>query len=448
MTGPRRGRRVGDPARLVVVAYLGVIVLGTVLLMLPMAVNHEGEAPFVTALFTSVSAVSITGLATVDIGTYYTGFGQAVILVMIQAGGIGIVTLGTLAALLIRGRIGIRDQMAAQRDARTMTVGQVRGLLVKIAGIFLVLDLFAVTVMVLRMHFGYDLSWPKALWQGLFHGVSGANAAGMSLYHDGLVRFVGDVWIIGALSIVVFVGSLGYPVLFELGKRWRQPRRWTAHTRMTFYGSIGAILVGLITFGIFEWNNPGTIGTLGLHDRIVATLAGGVFPSSAGFNTVHYANISDETMVVQLVLMFIGGGSAGTAGGIKITTFLVLGFVMLAELRGERDVTVAHRRIPEDIQRQALTIALGGVGAVFAGVIALTLLTEQPFQLVLFEVVSAFGTVGLSADVTATLPVGGQVVLMVLMFVGRVGMITFATSLALRQRHRRYRFAEERPLVG
>lgn len=446
MSARRRGAL--NPTRFVVGAYLLAVMVGTGLLMMPFAVAHEGSAPVTTALFTAVSAVSITGLSVVDIGTYYSAAGQVVILVLIQIGGIGIVSLGTLAALVVRGKIGLRDQMAAQRDARTLTVGDVKVLLFRIAKLFLIMDVFAVTVLTLRMRLGYGEQWPTALWHGLFHGVSGANSAGMSLYPDGMARFIGDIWVIGALAIVVFVGGLGYPVLFELKERWRRPRRWTVHTRLTFWGSLALLAFGLLSFGVFEWHNDRTLGHLPVWDRLVGTLAGGVFPSSAGFNTVNYGSITDETMIGQLIQMFIGGGSAGTAGGIKITTFLILGYVMWAELRGEHDVTVAHRRIPEDIQRQAITIALGGVGCVVAGAVALTVLTDQPLQKVLFEVVSAFSTVGLTADVTGSLPVGGQIVLTVLMFIGRVGTITFATSLALKQRHRRYRLAEERPFVG
>lgn len=437
-----------NPTRLVVSAYLLGVAIGTLLLSLPVAHTGRGGGSVHTAMFTSVSAISITGLSTVDIGTYFTPFGQVVILVLIQIGGIGVVTLGTLAALLVRGRVGLKDQIAAQRDARTLTVGDVRHLLVKIGMLFLIMNAFAITVLTLRMRFGYGESWGEALWHGTFHGVSGVNQAGLALYPDSFTRFVGDLWIVGALSIVIFLGGLGYPVLFELRERWRHPRTWTTHTRLTFWGSAGVVVIALVSFGLFEWNNPGTLRPLSTWDKSVATLAGGIFPTSAGFNTVNTGSISDETMLVQLIVMFIGGGSASTAGGIKITTFLVLAYVMWAELRGERDVTIGYRRIPSDVQRQALTIALGGLGCVVAGTIALTLLTDHSLQLVLFEVISAFGTVGLSANVTGDLPVPAQMVLMVLMFIGRVGTITFAASLALKQRHRRYRFAEDRPLVG
>ncbi|CAG7574163.1 potassium uptake TrkH family protein [Barrientosiimonas humi] len=436
------------PARMVVTAYLSAIAVGTTLLLMPFATVGPGNAPVVTALFTAVSGVCITGLTTVDTGTYWTPFGQGVILLLVQLGGLGIVTLGTLTALFVRGRLGIRDRMAAQRDAHTLSVGDVRLLLARIVRLFLLLELVVVTCLVLRFRFGYDMVWPTALWQGIFHGVSGANSAGFSLWPDSVSRYVGDIMIIGPLCFGIFVGGLGYPVLFELRNKWRKPDSWSVHTRLTVYGSLALFSIGFVSFAAFEWANPGTLGPLSVYDKGVGALAGAVFPRTAGFNSVDYTLISDESMVTHLVLMFIGGGSAGTAGGIKITTFLILLFVMVAEIRGEKDVIFAHRRIPEDVQRQALTIALGGVACVVAGTIALTLFTDQPLNRVVFEAMSAFCTVGLSANVTTGLNAPAQVVLMVLMFIGRVGTITVVTSLALNRRHRRYRLADERPIVG
>ncbi|WP_040385040.1 TrkH family potassium uptake protein [Demetria terragena] len=448
MSTYRQRRILSNPARFVVAAYLSVIGTGTILLWLPVAAEHAGSAPFLTALFTAVSATCITGLTVVDTGSYWSPFGHVVILGLVQVGGLGIVTLGTFAAVFVRGRLGMRDRMAAQRDARALSLGDVRQLLAKIVRFFLLLELVVVVLLVARFRIAYYDQWDEALWQGIFHGVAGANSSGFSLYPDSVVRFVGDIGIIGPLCLGIFVGGLGYPVLFELKNKWRRPRSWSVHTRMTLWASMAMLFGVFFIFLIFEWRNPATMGPLSVHDKIIGGLAGSVFPRTAGFNSVDIGYLTDETVLTYLFVMFIGGGSAGTAGGIKLTTFLVLGYVMLAEMRGERDVTVAHRRIPMEVQRQAITIALGGVGCVAAGTIALTLLTEQTLQHVVFEAMSAFGTVGQSAGVTNDLNGPGQVVLMILMFIGRVGTITVITSLAMNHRHRRYRLAEERPIVG
>lgn len=208
------------------------------------------------------------------------------------------------------------------------------------------------------------------------------------------------------------------------------------------------LVAGISLFAAFEWNRAETLGPLGVGGKLVASLAGGVFPRTAGFNSIDYGAASPETLMMTNILMFIGGGSAGTAGGIKITTFLVLGFAIWNEVRGREQVTVAHRSISSSVQRQALTVALLGVAAVIAGTLMLLILTDHSLEKVLFESISAFGTVGLSTGITYNLPAGAQGVLMALMFTGRVGTITVASALALASRPRLYQLPEERPIIG
>lgn len=207
-------------------------------------------------------------------------------------------------------------------------------------------------------------------------------------------------------------------------------------------------MVGISLFAVFEWNRPETLGPLSLGGKLVASLAGGVFPRTAGFNSIDYGAASPETLMVTNILMFIGGGSAGTAGGIKITTFLVLGYAIWNEVRGRDQVTIAHRSISSSVQRQALTVALLGVAAVIIGTLLLLMLTDYSLEKVLFESISAFGTVGLSTGITYTLPPGAQWVLMALMFIGRIGTVTVASALALSSRPRLYQLPGERPVIG
>ncbi|WP_265448032.1 TrkH family potassium uptake protein [Flexivirga meconopsidis] len=436
------------PARLVVGFYLVAVTVGTALLMLPYAKAGPGGAELSVALFTATSATCITGMSTVDVATYWTPLGQTIILALVQVGGLGIVTITTLLILMVRGRLGLQDTLAAQTDSHAATTGEVRRVLLRIARFFLVFEAIIATFLTIRFRIGYDDNWPDALWHGVFHGISSVNNAGFSNLPQGLLPFVGDLWIVGPMCAAVFVGGLGYPVWFGLRRQWRTPRKWTVHLRLTVWGSLVLLAVGLVSFAAFEWTNPGTLGRLDLGDKLVASLAGGVFPRTAGFNTVDYGLIRPETMMLHYVLMFIGGGSAGTAGGIKVTTFLVLAAVIWSEVRGERQVVVGRRAIPLSVQRQALTIALLGVATVMVGAIAVVTLSGETLQLSLFEVISAFSTTGLSANLTAELPVSAQVVLMTLMFLGRVGTITVASALAMRRTRRRYELPEERPIVG
>jgi Trk-type K+ transport system membrane component len=220
------------------------------------------------------------------------------------------------------------------------------------------------------------------------------------------------------------------------------------HTRLTAYGTLVLLAAGIGAFLALEWTNAGTLGDLTPWGKIVGGVTGGVVPRTAGFNTVDYGNITPETMAVNYVLMFVGGGSAGTAGGIKVTTFFLLAFVIWTEVRGERDTNIAHRQIGGPTVRQALTVVLLALAAIAVGTMGILLLTDLALDVVLFESISAFATVGLSTGITPELPPAAQVVLMVLMFVGRVGSITVASALALTSRHHHFRLPEERPVIG
>ena len=237
-------------------------------------------------------------------------------------------------------------------------------------------------------------------------------------------------------------------MLYELRRELGTPRTWTLNTRMVVGTTLLLLVVGPVAVTALEWSNDGTLGGLGVPAKLVAGFFLGVMPRTAGFNSIDYGQAEPATLLVTDILMFIGGGPASTAGGIKVTTFALLAFVMLAEVRGTADVEVGARRLPREVQRQALTVALAGVGLVVSGTVLLLVLTKLSLDVVLFEVISAFATVGLSTGITADLPPSGQVLLIALMFLGRLGPITLASALALRSRPTLYRLPEERPIVG
>jgi Trk-type K+ transport system membrane component len=348
----------------------------------------------------------------------------------------------------VRGRIGLSRTLIAQAETHTLQLGDVTGVLKRIAISMAIAEAAVAAVLTARFAATYDDSFGAALWHGVFHAVSAFNNAGFALYSNNLMGFVADAWIVWPICAAIVAGGIGYPVFFELLRDWRRPSGWSAHTRITVWGYSALFLAGTALFMAFEWTNPATIGPLDLWDKLVAGVTGGVVPRTAGFNSVDYGLIRPETLVITLVLMFVGGGSAGTAGGIKVTTFFLLGYAIWAEARGDAEVTVGPRRISASTLRQALSVALLGVGVVSVGTIGMVMLTEVPLDKAVFEVVSAFGTVGLSTGITPGLPVAAQVLLMAIMFVGRVGTVTAASSLALRQRKRHFHLPEERPIVG
>lgn len=440
-------RALSHPVRSLPLAFLAVIIVGAGLLMLPASRMDPGSELVMPALFTSVSAVCVTGLITVDTATFWTPFGQAVILGLIQAGGFGIMTLATLLALLVRKSIGLRGQLVAQSETHTLNFGDVRAVLLRVAKIMVAVESVTAVVLSGRFWMAYDQNPATALWHGTFHAISAFNNAGFSLFSDNLIGLADDPWIITPICLAIIAGGLGFPVIIQLF-RGSTPRNWNIHMRLTIYGTLLLLVAGIAMFAAFEWNRDETLGQLSLTGKILGSVAGGVFPRTAGFNSIDYGVASPETLMATNILMFIGGGSAGTAGGIKITTFLVLGFSIWNEVRGREEVTIAHRSVSSSSQRQALSVALLGVAAVVAGTMLLLLFTDYSLEKVLFESISAFATVGMSTGITYHLPPSAEWVLMALMFTGRIGTVTVASALALAARPRLYRLPEERPIIG
>ncbi|MGY2066427.1 TrkH family potassium uptake protein [Blastococcus sp. SYSU DS0619] len=436
------------PGRVIAGAFLLAVVVGTALLSLPMATAGPGRADLLTALFHATSAVCVTGLATVDTGTYWSGFGQGVILLLIQAGGLGIMTLASLFALLLSRRLGLRARLVAQAETKSLSAADVRRVLRRVVVFSLVSEVVVAVVLAARFALGYDEPLPYAVYSGVFHAISAFNNAGFSLNADSLIGYVTDPWVTLPIATAVIVGGLGFPVVFELARSWRRPRTWSVLTRITVFVTLALLVVGTVGYMLAEWRNPRTLGPLGAGDTLLAGFVAGVMPRTAGFNNLDMSAVQPETLFLTDVLMFIGGGSAGTAGGIKVTTFGLLAYVLWAELRGDPDVEVGRRRVPATNQRQALAVALLSIGVVAVATFAMEALTDFGFEQVLFETVSAFSTVGLSTGITADLPPGAQLLVVALMFIGRIGPLTLASGLALRERARLYQLPEERTIVG
>lgn len=445
----RRGRALlGSPARAVVIGFGGAIGVVTALLLLPVASEPDGGAPLITALFTATSAVCVTGHVVVDTPSYWSAFGEGTILVGIQVGGLGIMTLASIVGLLIARRMGLRTRLFAQAETKALGLGEVRTVIINVVRISLLMEAVTFAFLFPRFWLGYDESPGRAAYLALFHSVSAFNNAGFSLWDDNLERFVADPFICLPIAAAVIAGGLGFPVWLELRRHFLTPRRWTLHTRMTLTATVALLVLGSVFVTANEWSNPETLGALDPPARLLAGFFHGVMPRTAGFNTLDVGAMSDGTLLGTVVLMFIGGGSAGTAGGIKVTTFVLLFYVIWAEVNGEPEVRAFDRRINPRVIRQALTVALLSVATVIAGTIALLELHAASTRDALFEVTSAFGTVGLSTGITPDLPPGGQVLLVVLMFVGRLGPITLVSALALRERHRQFTPPEGRPLIG
>ena len=440
-------RFVRHPAQATVLAFAATILIGTVLLALPISRSGDGSAPLVTALFTSTSAVCVTGLVTVDTGTYWSTFGEVVILALIQVGGFGIMTLASLLGLLVARRLGLRTRITAAAETKALGIGEVRRVLIGVARITLLFEAVVAVILTTRIATEYDEPLGRAAYHGVFHAISAFNNAGFGLYSNSLMGFVNDPLVCLPVAIAVIFGGLGFPAVFEL-RRHLTPRVWSIHTKLTVGTTLLLLVAGTCYTLVGEWGNPGTLGPLTVPEKLHASFFHSTMTRTAGFNSIDISAMNEATWLGTITLMFIGGGSAGTAGGIKVTTFIVLFFVILAEVRGDRDSNAFDRRIDPRAQRQALTVALLGVGAVIGGTLALMQTHSFSLGQAMFEATSAFGTVGLSTGITPDLTPSGQILVVALMFLGRLGPITLVSALALRQREQRYRLPEGRPIIG
>ncbi|VEI13682.1 TrkH family potassium uptake protein [Trueperella bialowiezensis] len=432
------------PARLAMVVFATIILIITALLLLPFAKAGPGSASFLEALFTATSAVCVTGLTVVDTATHWTPFGHVVIAIGIQIGGLGVMTLASILGLAVSRHIGLTQRLLAASETKSK-LGDVGGLLKAVVITSVSVELliaFALFPSIMQIQ-GTFLG---TLGHSVFMAISTFNNAGFVLTTQGLAPFVGNWAMLLPIIIGTMVGAIGFPVILNISRNPRSPKRWSLHTKITLITYGGLWVLAVIMIGALEWN--GAFSGLPADERLLASLFHGTTPRSSGLSTVDIGQMGEGTWFVMDVLMFIGAGSASTGGGIKVTTFAVLVLAIIAEARGDRDTEAFGKRIPADVLRLAISAAFLGAFLVGAATLAILSLTNFPLSRVLFDVISAFATVGLSTGITPLLPGSAQVILVVLMYLGRVGTMTFAAALALRSRRRVIRLPEDRPIIG
>ena len=449
------------PTQVVAGAFTAIILLGTFLLTLPIATNSGKATPFLDALFTATSATTVTGLSTLDVELHWNLFGHVVIALLIQVGGFGIVGFATLVAILLEGKISLKNRMLTTSESGT-AASNVRGLLLNVLKIMLSFQAVLFVILYIRFTTEYDYEWNKALGHAAFHAMSAFNNAGFALYSDNMMGFARDPWMLVPIFVTVFIASLGFPTIVEFRDRtklkiadffgrslnYTMPERWSLNSRIVLWGSMVLFLGGTLAIGFLEWDNPNTFGPLPWWDKIVDSMFASVMPRTAGFNSVDVLAMQPSTWLVTDVLMFIGGASVSTSGGIKIGTAVVLFFIIYTEIRGETAVNIGNRRLPRSMQRQALTIVAITYGVVVGATLVLRLTTPYTLDQIFFLVFSAVGTVGLDSGMTATMNDGAKFLVSLLMLFGRLGPIVVATSIALRRTRRHFEYPKERPLIG
>lgn len=437
------------PPQFLVLGFAALIAMGSLLLSLPISSATGVPVPFIDAFFTSTSAVCVTGLVVVDTGTRYSPFGQSVILILIQMGGLGITMVTTLGALLLGKRITLRDRILIQESLNQFTLEG----LVRLSRYILFVTALAESVGALLLFLRWipDLGWGRALYFGIFHSVSAFNNAGFDLFgeYKSLVPYNQDVIVNAVIMSLIVLGGIGFTVIADLYNS-RQAIRWSLHTKMALTVTGILILGGSLLIYLFEYDNPETLGELSPVGKVLAALFQSVTARTAGYNTVPIGGLHFSSLFLLILLMFIGASPASTGGGIKTTTFGVLVSRVYALVRGRQETVVYHRRLAPVSQDKAfVTIVLSGLLVVLSTMVLTLTESGASFLQLLFEAVSAFGTVGLSTGITPNLSAVGRILIALTMFTGRVGPFTVASAFAYRDiAPTAIRHPEERVIIG
>ncbi|WOV88149.1 TrkH family potassium uptake protein [Sporosarcina oncorhynchi] len=419
-----------------------LIVIGTLLLKLPIATEHP--ISWIDAFFTVTSATTVTGLVVFDPGTTLTLFGEIVLLFLIQIGGISLMVFAVFLLVLLGRKVGMQKRIYIQATFSIQTLGGMVSFVRKILAFVFIVEGFA--VILLSIHWIPQFGIRDGIYYSVFHVISAFNNAGFSLFPDNLSQFVGDPFVNIVLSSLLIIGGIGFVVVIDILQS-KSIHKWSLHTKLMVTGTIALNLVATLLIFVLEFTNVHTIGNLSLADKVLASYFQAVSPRTAGFNTISIGDMEDSSLLVTMFLMFVGGGSASTASGIKLTTFIVILIATISYFRAIREPHVFGRTIKFEIIFRSLAIATVSIMIIFSSLFVLAITETIPVFPLAFEVFSAFGTVGLSMGVTEDLTDVGRVLLCIVMFLGRIGPLTLF-FLLLKPKKETYRFPYDQVQSG
>lgn len=431
-----------SPPQVLILGFISMIILGAVLLKLPIATTQP--ITWLTAFFTAVSATTVTGLIVVDTPTAFTLFGKIIIMVLIQVGGLGIMTFAIMVFLIMGKKISFKQRLLIQNALNQSTFG---GLIKLVKNVLIFsLSIEAIAAFLLSLYWGPKMGWGKGIFFSIFHSISAFNNAGFALWSDSLSKWVDDPAVNLIISTLIIIGGLGFTVLINL---WyaRNFKDLSLHTKFMLVGTLFLNAFAFVIIFTLEYNNPNTLGNLSTGGKLLGAYFQAVTTRTAGFNTVPIGNLHDATLFFIILLMFIGAGSTSTAGGIKVTTFIALLLSVVKILRGEEDAVAFGRTIKDSIFMKAFALVVASLTFIFTAIFILSMTEKASFLQIAFEVVSAFGTVGLSTGITGNLTVTGQIVIMFMMMIGKLGPLTLVYSLAAPE-IRKVRYPEGRLFIG
>ncbi|MFJ7914568.1 MULTISPECIES: TrkH family potassium uptake protein [unclassified Lysinibacillus] len=437
-----------NPPKILVLGFAVIISIGTFLLMLPVATVDSKGLSFLDALFTATSATCVTGLVVVDTGDTFSIFGELVILFLIQIGGLGFMTFATLLFLLLGKKISLKERLLLKEAFNNISIaGLVK--LVKRILLFTALIEF-IGGIILSIRFSFDMPVGKAIYFGFFHAISNFNNAGFDLMggFKSLTEYVDDPFVVITICALITIGGLGFIVINELYE-YRETKRLSVHTKIVLTTTLILTVGSTLLIFLFEYGNSKTLGQLSGWGKILGSLYQAVTPRTAGSNTLPISDLTHSTLFLIIWLMFIGGGSGSTAGGIKITTFAVLVATMWSQLKGQEDVVLFRRRIVHETILKALTVTMCGMMIVVLVTIVLSIIEQRhSFMMYLFEATSAFGTAGLSMGLTPELSIGGRLLIILTMFIGRLGPLTIAFAITNRRKKEAFHHPKGNIMIG
>jgi trk system potassium uptake protein len=441
-------------SRTICLGFIAVISIGALLLVMPFSSATGNWNDPIVALFTSTSAVCVTGHVVVDTATYFSRVGQFIVMMLIQVGGLGYMTVTTFLLLLLGRRFGLKDKVAIQQSLDRQALQGSRQVLKSIIATTLIFELTGAFLLLLV--FVPDLGWPKGLWFALFHSVSAWNNAGFALFSDNLASYEASFLINAVITGLIIFGGIGYEVILEfyLILRQRMTRQIMKTSRtLNFQVAVSTTLFlligGTLAIWAIEIHNPATLAPMGLPQQLLGAWFQSVTSRTAGFNTIDISKMTTAGLFVTIALMLVGGSPGGTAGGIKTTTARVLASCTYAILQGKESVVIYRRQVPNSLLLKAIAVTFGSVMTVVVGTICISLAEPKlNFINILFEVVSAFATVGLSTGITAGLTTFSKLVLVATMYIGRVGILLLISALIGDPKASSIRYPEESLLVG
>lgn len=433
-------------AKQVLLGFAIAIILGSLLLMIP-KMTQSGRISYIDALFTSTSAVCVTGLIVQSTPTYFTDLGKIVILILIQIGGLGIMTVGSIFGLILGRKIHIKDKFYINTSFGSKQPFSASKFFIVIAGTTFTIEFIGFIIMTLIFYFKHAFPFKTSMTFSLFHSVSAFNNAGFSLFSNSFESFGSDIPLNLILMILIILGGIGFPVISEI-ITYRRIRHFSLHAKIVMTVTTILILTGAVMFFILEFNNSESIANMPLPTKILASFFQSVTARTAGFNTMKIGLLNPATVFVLVLLMFIGASPGGTGGGIKTTTFVAVAAGGLSSLRGRGEVTLFKRKLPQGMVHRALLVTIVAAALVMLSTIVILALEKYSLKEVLFEVVSAFGTVGLTTGITSQLSIGSKIILILTMFIGRIGIITLSLAIAIRGIVNKIAYPEETITIG